>query len=94
MLATNILLSGNNYRKIQLLFNFMCMGMVAESTFFGIQSEYCLKPVEEFWIQSREKALSKLRQKTEVVVLGKCHFRMSINVCTVLETGYIMIYDF
>ncbi|XP_065153422.1 uncharacterized protein [Paramisgurnus dabryanus] len=70
MLSTNILLSGNNHRKIHLLFNFMCMGMVSESTFFAIQSEYCLKPVEEFWEESRERVLNRLRQKTEVVVLG------------------------
>lgn len=75
MLATNILLSGNSYRKIQLLFKFMYMGMVSEATFFGIQSAYCLQPVEEFWKESRERVLNKLRQKTEVVLLGKCNFR-------------------
>ncbi|XP_059378891.1 uncharacterized protein LOC132114662 [Carassius carassius] len=34
MLACNILLSGNNYAKISLLFKFMNMGMVEKSSFF------------------------------------------------------------
>ena len=49
MLATNILLSGNNYRKIALLFQFMKMQMVAEGTFFRIQDVYCIALVQECW---------------------------------------------
>ncbi|XP_016116920.1 uncharacterized protein [Sinocyclocheilus grahami] len=37
MLATNILLSGNNYAKIALLFKFMRMGMAERTSFFKIQ---------------------------------------------------------
>ena len=71
MLSTNILLSGNNYRKIALLFQFMKMGMVAQSTFFKIQDTYCVEPVEQFWERNRADVLTRLRQKDRVVVLGK-----------------------
>nr|XP_055044376.1 uncharacterized protein LOC129430825 [Misgurnus anguillicaudatus] len=70
MLAINILLSGNNYRKIAFLFKFMQMGMVAEPTFFKIQDAYCIEPVEEFWKMMRADVLNRLKEKDEVVVLG------------------------
>lgn len=35
-LATNMLLSGNNYNKIALLFKFMDTRIVAKSTFFAV----------------------------------------------------------
>lgn len=35
-----VTISGNNYRKVAFLFNFMQMGMVAESTFLKIQDTY------------------------------------------------------
>lgn len=71
MLAINILLSGNNYRKIAFLFNFMKMGMVAEPTFFKIQDAYCIEPVEQFWQKIRTDVVSRLKEKDEVVVLGE-----------------------
>lgn len=58
MLSTNILLSGNNYRKVAFLFNFMQMGIVAESTFFKIQDTYCIEPVDEFWQKIRADVLT------------------------------------
>lgn len=71
MLCTNILLSGNNYRKVALLFKFMAMGMVCESTFFKVQDTYCIEPVEEYWEKTRGEVLDRLRQKDHVVVLGE-----------------------
>ncbi|KAG5275359.1 hypothetical protein AALO_G00146550 [Alosa alosa] len=70
MLSANILLSGNNYRKVALLFKFMAMGMVSESTFFRIQDAYCIEPVQEYWDKTRAEVLESLRQKNRVVVLG------------------------
>lgn len=74
MLAINILLSGNNYRKVAFLFKFMQMGMVAESTFFKIQDSYCIEPVEQFWQMMRADILNRLKEKDEVVVLGETLF--------------------
>ncbi|KAK7151613.1 hypothetical protein R3I94_008067 [Phoxinus phoxinus] len=70
MLSTNILLSGNNYRKVALLFKFMELGMVEESKFFKIQDTYCIEPVDEFWQKIQADVLTRLRVKDKVVVLG------------------------
>lgn len=71
MLATNILLSGNNYTKIALLFKFMNMGIVANKTFFNIQDTYCVDTVKEFWLENREEVIDGLREKDHIVVLGQ-----------------------
>ncbi|KAK7158576.1 hypothetical protein R3I94_005031 [Phoxinus phoxinus] len=70
MLATNILLSGNNYAKIALLFKFMNMGMVDRSTFFAIQNNYCVDNITEFWNERRSAITAQLHSKGPVVVLG------------------------
>ena len=48
LLSTNILLSGNNYGKVSLLFKFMNMGMVNPNTFCTIQDTYCVDAVKEY----------------------------------------------
>ncbi|KAK7156999.1 hypothetical protein R3I94_006910 [Phoxinus phoxinus] len=70
MLSMNVLLSGNNYRKVAMLFKFMNMGMVAESTYFRIQDSYCIEPVQEYWEATRAEVIDHLRLKDHVVVLG------------------------
>ncbi|KAL7389596.1 hypothetical protein ABVT39_006744 [Epinephelus coioides] len=70
MLATNILLSQINYCKIALLFQFMKMEMVAQSTFFKVQDTNCIEPIEEFWERYRADVVTRMRQKDQVVVLG------------------------
>ena len=46
MLSANILLSGNNYHKVALLFRYMSMGMVVPTTFFAVQDSYCVDAVK------------------------------------------------
>ncbi|XP_038592410.1 uncharacterized protein LOC119916458 isoform X1 [Micropterus salmoides] len=67
LLSTNILLSGNDYAKVALLFKFMNMGMV-KNTFVSIQDAYCVDTVKAFWEERRTEALSGLQGK-DVVVL-------------------------
>ncbi|CAL9705808.1 unnamed protein product [Knipowitschia caucasica] len=69
MLATNILLSGNNYSKIALLFKYMNMGMVAKSTFYRIQAEYCHDVIESFWEEKRSAVIAEVHDRS-VVALG------------------------
>lgn len=71
MLSSNILLSGNNYAKISLLFKFMKMGMVERSTFFRIQDSYCVDTIKEFWDEKRETVITQLKSKGPVVALGE-----------------------
>lgn len=49
MMATNILLSGNNYYKVAHLFNCMNMGFVGKDTFFNIQDTYCIGAIKNVW---------------------------------------------
>ncbi|KAK7155162.1 hypothetical protein R3I93_009954 [Phoxinus phoxinus] len=70
MLASNILLSGNNYAKIKLLFQFMNMGVVAKNTFYSIQDAYCTNAVKEFWTIKRAEVIQRHQSKDEVVVLA------------------------
>lgn len=71
MLAINILLSGNNYRKISLLFDFMKLGMVDRSSFYRIQDAYCVDTIEEFWNEKRNEVIAQVKSKGPVVVLGE-----------------------
>jgi len=69
LLSTNILLSGNNFAKVALLFKFMNMGMVNRNTFFSIQDTYCVNSIKDFWEERRKETLCRLKGK-DVVVLG------------------------
>lgn len=70
MMATNILLSGNNYYKVSHLFNYMNMGFVGKDTFFKIQDTYCLGPIKDLWEDNRCAAIQRLKSKDGVVVLA------------------------
>lgn len=69
MLATNILLSGNNYLKIAHLFKYMNMQTVDESTFYRVQEHYCVETIQSFWEEHRLTILDRLQGKG-VVALG------------------------
>ncbi len=68
LLSSNILLSGNNYTKVSLLFKFMNIKMVNPNTYFTIQDTYCLDTIKEFWEEKRSEAINQLQGK-DVVVL-------------------------
>lgn len=72
MLATNILLSGNNYEKVALLFKNMNMGVVDRATVSLIQHMYCLDTIKAFWEDKRLDVVAKLCDKNSVV-LGEKH---------------------
>ncbi|KAF1389897.1 hypothetical protein PFLUV_G00052300 [Perca fluviatilis] len=61
LLSTNILLSGNNYTKVALLFKFMNMRMDNPNTHFTIQDSYCVDPIKTFWEEKRSEAFSRLQ---------------------------------
>ncbi|XP_034401521.1 zinc finger protein 420-like [Cyclopterus lumpus] len=70
MLGTNILLSGNNYSKVALLFRFMNMGVLSPATFSKIQDTYCVDTIREFWMERRSRGVQWLQGKDVVVVGG------------------------
>ncbi|KAL7382143.1 hypothetical protein ABVT39_017505 [Epinephelus coioides] len=65
LLGMNILLSGNSYAKVALLFRFMNMGVVNPVTFFKIQDSYCVDAIKDFWMERRAKAIQRLQGKDE-----------------------------
>ena len=71
MLSSNILLSGNNYGKVALLFKFMNLGIVHRTTFFKIQDAYCVDAIEDYWDDKRSAIITRLKSKDSVVALGK-----------------------
>lgn len=70
MLGVNILLSGNNFRKIALLFKFMNLGMIDRNTFYKIQTKFCLSNIEDLWKRESSNVISQLSSKDSVVLLG------------------------
>ncbi|KAM4736945.1 uncharacterized protein FYW61_004575 isoform 2-T3 [Anableps anableps] len=85
LLASNIILSGNNYAKVALLFKFMKMGIVDQSTFFKIQDTYCVGTIKDFWDNNRAEVVSRLQSKKNVVVLADGHMDrpgLSAQYCT------------
>lgn len=55
LLASNIILSGNNYAKVALLFRFMNMGIVERSTFFKYITYTVLIPSKTFGTTTEQK---------------------------------------
>jgi len=69
LLSTNILLSGNNYTKVALLFKFMNIQMVNTNTHYTIQDTYCVDTIKDFWEEKRSESISRAKGK-DVVLLG------------------------
>ncbi|KAK9976652.1 hypothetical protein ABG768_021857, partial [Culter alburnus] len=63
-MATNILLSGNNYHKVSHLFNYMNMGFVGKATFYNIQDTYCLGAIKDMWESKSSAAIQRLKNQT------------------------------
>uniref|UniRef100_A0A1A7X744 Si:dkeyp-30e7.2 n=1 Tax=Iconisemion striatum TaxID=60296 RepID=A0A1A7X744_9TELE len=85
MLACNILLSGNNFSKIALLFKFMNMGMVSAHNFVKIQDAYCVDAIKDFWEKKRGDIIQQLQSKGPVVILGDSRMDspgFSVQYCT------------
>ncbi|XDV33212.1 hypothetical protein PO909_003727 [Leuciscus waleckii] len=70
MMATNILLAGNNYYKVAHLFNYMNMGFVGKDTFFNIQDTYCIGAIKNVWEEKRSAAIQRAKSKDGIVVLA------------------------
>ncbi|XP_019642687.1 PREDICTED: uncharacterized protein LOC109483971 [Branchiostoma belcheri] len=70
MLASSILLSGNNYSKVNLMFKFMNMGCVGPTTFNSIQGQYCVPAIKQYWKDENARGLQELKNKENVILLG------------------------
>ncbi|XP_056451672.1 uncharacterized protein LOC130386676 [Gadus chalcogrammus] len=70
MLSSSLLLSGNNYSKISLMFKFMNLGCVCDSTFRKIQLQYCVPVINRFWKRQLNALIPEMKRRNSVVLLG------------------------
>ena len=82
LLATNILLSGNNFAKVALLFKFMNLGMVRRVQFERIQALYAVPTIMGYWERLRTATVQQLQGK-QLVLAGK-H-------CTEMVNSFIVV---
>lgn len=67
--AASILLSGNNFYKMEKFARFLGLSFISSSTFFRFQRLYCLPVINEWWEWQKALLQSKLKGK-KIVVSG------------------------
>ncbi len=53
-----VLLSGNNYTKIELMGKFLALACPSKASFFRVQKFYCVPAISEWWLWMRSNILS------------------------------------
>lgn len=53
-----LLLSGNNYSKVELMTRFLSLSCLSEALFFRVQNFYCIPAIEEWWQWMQSNILS------------------------------------
>ena len=94
--AASIMLSGNNFAKVEKMANFLGLSFISESTFYRMQRLYFIPAIDEWWSWQREQLIEDFIDQ-EVVVCGDgqcdspghtaknlCYFLME------LVSGYIL----
>ncbi|KAK3085827.1 hypothetical protein FSP39_009247 [Pinctada imbricata] len=69
LLSSSILLSGNNFKKAEMMFKFMNMPIVSPSSFYKMQRTYLVPSIDEYWLEQQKIVLDEFRNK-DIVVLG------------------------
>ena len=72
--AEAVLLSGNNFAKLEKFATFMGLSFISPLTFFRVQKLYCLSAIDEWWQWMRGELLVEFENE-ELVVSGdgQCH---------------------
>ena len=71
-MAASVLLSGNNFAKINKMAAFMCLGFPSTSTFFRMQRLYFFLAIEEWWLWMRSEMVKEFAGQ-DVIVDGDGH---------------------
>ena len=53
LLASVIVLSGNSYAKIKMLFDFMSLAIISPTTFYNYQRHFICPAVNKFYVQAQ-----------------------------------------
>ena len=67
MMATNILLSGNNFAKVSLLLNFTNLGCPQSALFDAVQALHCVPEIEAYWDSLQASVHDQLKDKSLVL---------------------------
>lgn len=67
--AAAMLLSGNNFTKIEKFANFTGLSFISPSTFFRVRMLYCVSVIEEWWQWMRGELVIEF-QNEELVLSG------------------------
>jgi len=67
--AASILLSGNNFSKIERMCSFLGLSFFSDSTFYGMQRLYLVPCINEWWNWQRDQLIEEFKS-VEVVVCG------------------------
>jgi len=70
LLASSILISGNNFQIISTLAKILKLPILISSTFHRIQRTYLVLSIDRFWMQQQEDVLGEF-QDQDLIVLGK-----------------------
>ena len=104
--AASILLSGNNYAKIQRLANFYGLAFLSKSTFYRYQRLYLIPVINEWWTSTREELLRDFAGQ-DIVVGGDgqcdspgfnaknlCYFMVEVNTINIIITvNLLFVYN-
>ena len=95
--AAALLLSGNNFAKVEKFAKFLGLSFISASTFFRVQKLYCIPAIDEWWQWMRGKLVIEF-QNEELVVSGDgqcdspgfsaknlCYFLMEVVLEYILE---------
>ena len=83
LLASAILLSGNNFEKVKLMFSFLGLGLMSRPSHFKIQTKHCCPVIEKEFSQMTDKNIEKYIGK-EILVIGKLSYKCRHNKTYIL----------
>jgi hypothetical protein len=70
LLASSILISGNNFQKISTLAKFLKLPILSSSTYHRIQRTYLVPSIDSFWLSQQDDVIRGF-QNRDVIVMGK-----------------------
>ena len=95
-LAASIMLSGNNFAKVEKMANFLGLSFISDSTFYRMQRLYFIPAIDEWWIWQKEQLIQEFLGKPVIVCGdGQCDSpgHTAKNLCYFLMelvSGYIL----
>lgn len=95
-LAASIMVSGNNFAKVEKMANFLGLSFISDSTFYRMQRLYFIPAIDEWWSWQREQLVQQFLDKPVIICGdGQCDSpgHTAKNLCYFLMelvSGYIL----